>query len=77
MEGIPQRDRACKLQLDDGSLFSTKALGISWIALEDNFTFDSKFVCCDKRFTKRSLLKDVATLFDPLGFLSPFAIRAN
>ena len=43
MEGIPQRDTASKLQLDDGSFFSTKVLGISWIASEDNFTFDSKF----------------------------------
>ena len=54
-----------------------QALGISWIASEDNFTFDSKFVCCDNRFTKRRLLKDVATLFDSLGFLSPFAITAK
>ena len=52
MEEIPLEDRACKLQLDDNSLFSTKALGILWMASEGTFTFDSKLSSCEEEFTK-------------------------
>ena len=72
MEEIPLEDRACKLQLDDNNLFSTKALGILWMASEDTFTFDSKLSSCEERFTKQNFVKNIATLFDPLGFFVTF-----
>lgn len=50
----------------------TKALGVSWTANDDQFSFyhsnpDKKFV-----YTKRNVLRYTATVFDPLGFLAPF-----
>ena len=48
-----------------------------WLAAEDVFTFESKIVEEKIELTKRNFLKKVATLFDPLGFLSPFTIRAK
>ena len=47
-----------------------------WIATEDAFTFDSQ-VNEEFELTKRDFLKKMATLFDPLGFLSPFVVRAK
>ena len=48
-----------------------------WLATEDVFTFKS--YCVSEKFqpTKRNYLKRIATLFDPLGMISPFIIRAK
>jgi len=39
--------------------------------------FKSKQIESQFKLTKRSVLKKIATFFDPLGFLSPFTIRAK
>ena len=48
-----------------------------WLATEDVFTFKS--YCVSEKFqpTKRNYLKRIATLFDLLGMISPFIIRAK
>ena len=54
-----------------------KLLGINWNNSRDDFTFEFcdliQFVC-KLPSTKRSVLKLIASLFDPLGLLSPFVI---
>ena len=77
MNEIPIQDRACKLEFNENSSFSVKTLDILWIAAEDNFTFKFKGIDQVFKFTKRDFLKRIATLFDPLGFLSPFTVRAK
>ena len=76
MKYIPIQDRACKLKFNENGAFSVKTLGILWIAAEDNFTFKLKGIDQVFKFTKRDFLKR-ATLFDPLGFLSSFTVRAK
>ena len=73
---IPLQDRANKINLEEENLPSVRTLGVMWIATEDVFTFDSQ-VNEEFELTKRNFLKKVATLFDPLGFLSPFIVRAK
>ena len=73
---IPLQNRANKMNLDEVNLPSVRTLGVMWIATEDVFTFDSQ-VIEEFELTKRNFLKKMATLFDPLGFLSPFVIRAK
>ena len=73
---IPLQDRVNKISLDEESLPSVKTLGVMWIAAEDVFTFESQ-VNGELELTKRNFLKKIAALFDPLGFLSPFTIRAK
>ena len=73
---IPLQDRVNKMNLDEESLPSVKTLGVLWIAAEDVFTFESQ-VNEEFELTKRNFLKKIAALFNPLGFLSPFTIRAK
>ena len=52
-------------------------LGIIWNAKQDVFTFKSKQIESHLHPTKRNVLKKIATLFDPLGFLSHFPMTAK
>ena len=77
LKEIPQQDRVKELELDRNNLIVAKTLGVLWTATEDVFTFNFTTVEQELRFTKRSFLKKIAMLFDPLGFLGPFIIRAK
>ncbi|XP_034946437.1 uncharacterized protein [Chelonus insularis] len=59
--------------LDDTEL---KVLGLSWSPASDQFIFSPKSSTL-KKLTKRSMLSEVAQLFDPLGFLAPVIDRAE
>lgn len=54
-----------------------KALGISWSPSDDTFRFHTLLPPTPKRFTKRELCSDVMKIFDPLGWLAPFVIKAK
>ena len=75
----PLHNRASQMNLADGEyeLSIVKSLGILWDATTDVFTFKSQYVVEEFTPTKRIFLKGIATLFDPLGFLSPYIIRAK
>ena len=74
---IPSQYRASEVNFDDKEVLPVKTLGVLWLATEDVFTFKS--YCVSEKFqpTKRNYLKWIATLFDPLGMISPFIIRAK
>ncbi|XP_051173510.1 uncharacterized protein LOC127289564 [Leptopilina boulardi] len=56
----------------------TKVLGLSWCTQSDCFKFIFQLPSQSSGpTTKRIILSEVAQLFDPLGFLSPFIIRAK
>ena len=74
---VPVEDRASEVDLDKNLLPVTKTLGVSWTAREDQFLFHYSPPPDDFEFTKRNVLKKTATLFDPLGFLSPFVVKAK
>ena len=69
LENIPSQYRASEVNFDDKEVLPVKSLGV--------FTFKS--YCVSEKFqpTKRNYLKRIATLFDPLGMISPFIIRAK
>ena len=48
-----------------------------WLAEQDVFTFEENAPSDDMKYTKRNFLRKIATLFDPLGLLAPFIIRAK
>ena len=72
---IPVKDGIQEVDLDKGVLRSVKTLGVVWIAGEDDFMFKTSFLEQKDKFTKQEFLKRIATIFDPLGFVSPFTIR--
>jgi hypothetical protein len=74
---IPKEHRAAEVDLDRHSLPATKTLGLLWLASFDLFSFRVTDQSITTRLTKRTILSKVATIFDPLGFLSPFIIRAK
>ena len=76
LDNIPSEKRAAQVDLEQGIMPSIKTLGVLWIAKDDVFSFQVEVVL-QMQFTKRSLLSRVAKIFDPLGFLSPFVLRAK
>ena len=74
---IKPENRARMIDLSTDEIPSVKTLGILWIAKEDVFSFSSKQPVDNMQFTKRSFLSKIATLFDPLGFLCPFIMKAK
>ena len=60
--------------LTSGSL---GVLGLKWDSIKDVFCFDGLKVPADLCLTKRVILSLISQLFDPLGLLTPFTIRAK
>ena len=56
---------------------SLGVLGLKWDPHNDVFFFDGLNVSTDLCVTKRVVLSLISKLFDPLGLLTPFAIRAK
>ena len=77
LKEVPQEDCLSKVDFNHKNLSSMKTLGVVWIALADVFTFKTKPPQADLPLSKRNVLKNVATLFDPLGLVTPYTIRAK
>ena len=73
----PEEDRATELKLNDGQDPVVKTLGISCDSKEDVLTISTSAVSSETPLTKRNVLKKIATVFDPLGFVSPFILVAK
>ena len=56
-----------------------KALGVSWDLISDCFRFNApkESVSSHDPLTKRSLLSLASRMFDPIGLISPFTVRAK
>lgn len=73
LASIPAEERANpSMNLDLDLLPVERALGLHWNAETDTFQF--KVVPANKPPTKRGILSVVSSLYDPLGFLSPFVL---
>ena len=77
LQKIPEDDRTTEVDLDKGYLPSVKTLRILWLPKGDLFTYS---VCPPEEeyaLTKRNFLRKMAALFNPMGFLKPYVIRAK
>ena len=74
---IPDQDRAAEIDLSKTELPVTKTLGVLWNAHEDKFSVQFSAPPDEFVYTKRSVLKKTATIFYPLGFLSPFTVTGK
>ncbi len=50
-----------------------RALGIQWSVEDDTFSFNTNFK--DQPSTCRGILSVIASLYDPLGFVSSFTMH--
>src|SRR5262249_3058651 len=60
---------------DDTMSSSLKVLGLTWLPSSDCFSFNYELT--DTKNTKRSVLKLLASIYDPLGFISPCTFVAK
>ncbi|XP_067208530.1 uncharacterized protein [Linepithema humile] len=56
---------------------TVSTLGLKWLPHSDVFNFDVRLSSSPSAVTKRTILSQVATLFDPVGWVSPVVIRAK
>lgn len=60
-----------------GDKENTKMLGLYWSCQSDVLMYKIKELLPCKTITKRSILSDIAQIFDPLGLLSPSVVKAK
>ena len=72
---VDQSDLSRSLDLDADKLPIERTLGLLWDCQIDSFTFKSSIKTQVK--TKRQVLQEVASVFDPLGFLAPIVMTAK
>ena len=77
VESIPETDRLLTVDFTKDGATKTKTLGVMWEAKDDVFTFQIEIPESNKPLTKRRVLSTIATIYDPLQFLSPFIVRAK
>ena len=71
MDAIPTEER-CPGYDDDSH---SRVLGVLWDRETDHFLF--KFVKKDRPHTKRNLLSVLCSVYDPLGFITPYVLKAK
>lgn len=62
---------------EDETDLSVKILGLLWVPSSDSFSFNTKSDVDVGRCTKRSILSEIARIFDPLGLVAPVTFLAK
>ena len=78
IESIPEDERSKEvrsLNLDCDRLPVERALGVQWCVESDSFGF--RITIQGKPCTRRGILSMVSSVFDPLGFATPFILPAR
>ena len=74
MQAIPDEHVNLK-HLEKAKSQSEKALGLVWNI--DTTTFGYKFSMQDKPLSKRGILSELSSVYDPLGFVAPFLLHGR
>lgn len=70
---MSNHERTLSLDIDE----TRKALGMGWNPRTDNILYTIRATEGNPRLTKRTILSQIAQLFDPLGLLGPIIVRAK
>ncbi|CAB0036794.1 unnamed protein product [Trichogramma brassicae] len=71
---LPDSNSSTTISLDD---CKAKVLGLYWDTHEDSLKFKVMVPPPQGNISKRSILSEVAQIFDPLGIISPVTIKAK
>ena len=74
---ITKGNWASEIDLEKTELPTTKTLGVLWAGTDDKFSSRHSLQLDGFEFTKRNVLRRTASVYDPLGFLSPYVIRSK
>lgn len=77
LESVPANEREIDTPLELHLDESIKTLGLAWNPSADCFQYRVNLPAASSTNTKRNILSEVASLFDPLGFLAPVVIAAK
>ena len=78
LDAIPENERSKELKnvnLEDDKLPTERALGLQWDVETDRFTFNISVK--DRSSTRRGILSTISSVYDPLGFISPYILKAK
>lgn len=76
LSSIPEKELSPSVvSLDFDALPVERALGIHWNVKDDVFTF--RIIERKNQATRRGILSDVSSMYDPLGFAAPFILPAK
>ena len=74
LKELPKNEISSKyINLDFDSLNAERTLGLVWVIEKDIFTFNPKIK--ESENTKRGILSTIASIFDPLGIVTPSLIE--
>ena len=76
MKTIPEMERAKSLQGASLNDIKKRTLGMKLDVVKDSFVFES-LTFEREEVTKMAILEIVTSIFDPLGFVSPFVLTAE
>ena len=77
IEDIPEEDRASKINLERNEFPTAKTLGVLLTSNDDTFFFSCSPPVGNFKITKGNVLKKTASVYDPLGLISPYIMRAK
>ncbi|XP_070140460.1 uncharacterized protein [Drosophila kikkawai] len=77
LKALPKEHLLSTDFLDLEEVSTTKTLGERWNATTDEFYFVPTEVTIQANYSKCDVLSQIAKLFDPAGWLSPFVVQAK
>lgn len=76
LKDIPNEHRYQQaLSFEDEENVGIKILGLKWLPSNDSFSYNVETL--DRPCTKRTVLSELARIYDPLGFLTPLSFFAK
>ncbi|XP_071056032.1 uncharacterized protein [Onthophagus taurus] len=75
LTAVSESDLQRPISMDYDETCSVKVLGLQWDPCSDQFSFS--YTSHESPCNKRTILSDIARIFDPLGFLTPCTFKAK
>ena len=78
IESMPEQDRSKEiknLDLEQDNLPEERVLGVQWDVQDDKLSFSYNEV--ERAPTRRNILSTMSMLYDPLGLVSPYILKAR